>query len=119
MTLLTDGQIESMQATVAKTFDASATVLRAQTASDRYGNTAVDSWVEVAWFAQCSIVRKNETEIVDGRDTQITDWTARMPVGTQIGGRDRIRVGTTVYEAVGEPATFPTHVHVDVRHVDG
>lgn len=119
MTLLTDGQIESMRATVTETFDAVATVLRSQAGTDRYGNTAVDSWVEVAWFVQCSIARKNETEIVDGRDTQITDWTIRMPVDTQISGRDRIRVGTTVYEAVGEPQTFPTHVHVDVRHVDG
>lgn len=119
MSLLTGGQVDAMASTFARTFDRSCTILRPQAGTDRYGNETVAVYVEVAWHVGCSLARKSEKELTEGRDTQITDWVIRLPVGTQISGRDHIEIGDITYEVVGEPEQFPTHVHVDVRHVDG
>lgn len=118
MSLLTDGQIDAMRATVAQTFDRTATILAPQQGTDRYGNQT-PGYVEVAWYVPCSIATASQSEVTIDRDTQITNWVLRLPPDTRLSGRHRIRVAGLVYEVIGEPELFPTHLHANCRVVDG
>lgn len=117
--MLTDcDQNASMRTAVEATFDRTALVQRLTAAADRYGNPTLGNPATVA-TVPCSLARTGQREVTADRDTQIADWTCRLPAGTDITGRDHLLVDGVRYEVVGPPVTFPTHVHADVRHVDG
>lgn len=100
-------------------------VLRADDATDRYGSTGHDwsspriDWMQ-GWVSQTSATEPQS----DGRDPLDTSLILYLPIGAQIGGRDRVRLDRTVYEIEGQPheawtPNGPHHLEVTLREVAG
>lgn len=96
------------------------TILRAESATDRYGNIIPGSVTETA-VSGCAVVppgaRLSSTggaEIVDGRDTVIADVILMAPLGTDIVSTDRVRHDGTVYQVDGRPEVYKV---TSLRHV--
>ena len=101
-----------------------ATILRAVTAEDRYGNTVLD-WSDPAstpvrgWLAQSS-----GTEDRDRRDAAVSTWVFVMPAGTDVTALDRVHIDPVTYELAGPPNEAwtprgPHHIEATLRLVEG
>lgn len=72
------------------------------------------------------LVHIDGREVTQDRNAQVSDWFIRLPPGTDVTGRDQIRVTdvpgadtTYVFEVLGPPEHLPTHVHANLQHVSG
>jgi hypothetical protein len=119
-----------MIATVGETFDRRAVILnRSEGSADDYGNTA--PVYTGAPEVDCGLKHVDGVEVTQDRNTQISDWLCRLPPASVISGRDRIRIsdqnpaegwypsGGALYEVVGPPERFDTHVHANLIHIEG
>lgn len=91
---------------------------------NRYGGTD-RSWegateVEVkGWISQ-----RSTSEVIVGREAQISEWVLFLHPDATITGLDRVRWNATTFEAAGEPLPAWTprgqhHIEVPLRLVDG
>lgn len=117
---LTATQRAGMRATTEATFEGAGVRRRYPLVEDRYGNekpnlAAPDDMA----IPNLVLWQTDGSETTQDRDTQIADWLARVPVGTDITGRDLLIVAGTTYEVVGPPANVGTHLRLRLRHVDG
>lgn len=100
------------------------TIKRASTTTDRYGDTAADfdtatSTTTVAWISQ-----RAASEIVNGREAQLSEWVAFLPADADVLGQDRIIWGDITFEVVGPPnhAWSPrgeNHIEAVLKVVNG
>ena len=98
------------------------TILTPTTSTDRYGNSIATSWtstVTKGWLDQ-----QTSSEGDGLRRDQDTEWVLFLAADTVITGRDRVQVGSDVYEVAGNPnrAWTPAgehHVEARLRRVDG
>lgn len=99
-------------------------VVRAGTATDRYGNTVPDwdnpssSTDVAAWMQQDA-----RSEVTDQRDAQVGDWLM-MCDPADITGSDRVHWQGLMFEVIGPPAPLYTpqelhHLEVRLRVVEG
>lgn len=100
------------------------TIVRAGVTTDRYGNESTDWSAAASWATKGWLARADQSEDQDGRDALISGWVLRLPVGTDITGRDRVRVDGTTYELDGPPNRPWTprgehHVRCRLRLVEG
>lgn len=112
-------ELAAMSTEVERTFDTSGVIhRRSDGAEDDYGNP-VDTYTPDGAAIDVGLVHTASREITVDRDTQISDWFARLPTGTSISGRDRIVSGGATYEVLGPPSDEDTHVRVQLVHVSG
>lgn len=102
-----------------------ATVITPRATTDDRGDE-VTTWVAATeQTVKCWIGRKSEGEsFTPGRDALAEQVAARMPAGTVIDGRCRVRIDGELYEVDGEPNRAWTprgehHVRVPLRRVAG
>lgn len=102
----------------------SVTVVRAGTATDRYGNAEKD-WTNaththaVAWIAQ-----RNASEVLGNREAQVGQWVGYFPEGVPIAGGDRVEWGDYTFEVDGPPHPAwsprgPHHIEAQLLLVEG
>lgn len=83
-------------------------VVRPALVADRYGDQVPD-WAAAArntvngWLA-----REATTEIRDGREEVISDYTLSLPAGTDVAAGDRIETTRGAFEVVGDVEEAPT-----------
>lgn len=112
-------EMAAMRTEVAITFDTPATPLIFDTDPDvdDYGNE------QETWDAGDDILIQlrhgASREVTTDRDTQITEWYARLPVTSTLTGRDRLQVEDDTYEIVGKPTDEITHRKAQLILVDG
>lgn len=102
----------------------SVTILRAGSRTDRYGATVEDWTTATETDALGWLARSTESEDRDEGDALVSDWTLRLPAGTDITGRDRVVHGDETFEVIGAPNHAPTpagehHVRCRLRLVEG
>lgn len=118
--LLTDAELASLQASTKAAFDRSGTRRRYPTAPDRYGNDASNLAApnDLA-IPKLSITQMHGTELRVDRSAEIGDWIGRVPRGTDITGRDQLIVDGVTFEVIGPPEDLGTHLHLELRHIEG
>lgn len=100
------------------------TIVRAGEIDNGYGGIGVD-WDAaertdvLGWLNSVT-----STEVLDGRDTLISNWKLYVPAGTDITGRDRVEVDGATYLVVGKPSTASTprgthHVEANLIWIEG
>lgn len=100
------------------------TVVRAGDDTDRYGNTARDWSTATSTATKAWVHQQTGSEVLDGRDAQVSGWVCYLPAGTVVDGADRIVWGALTFEVDGPPTRAWTpqgehHVEARLRHVDG
>lgn len=96
-----------------------ATVMRAGTSTDRYGNR-IDDWnaaietTVAAWWAQSG------GELIQGvREEGVTwDVTLFLRAGAQIHAGDRVRLDGDVFEVSGPPVTAWRPIPQGAHHIE-
>jgi len=115
---MTDTEVATMRATVETAFDTTATIQRfVSTGESDYGNET-GGWTDLV-DVPCQLIHRPGREVTRGRDTQIADWMARLPYGTDLTGNDRLLVDGVLYEVVGPPADEITHLRAQLVHITG
>lgn len=102
------------------------TILRADTAQDRYGNNVDDAVTETD-VPGCLVISPSgqvapTDEISSNRDTVTTTRTLFAPAGTDLRPTDRVRHNGRVYQVQGEPSVYPgvlAHMEATLRVVTG
>jgi hypothetical protein len=106
--------VELRDVSITRFWTHAVTVLTPVWAPDRYGNVVPD-WTQpparrdaTGWFT-----REATTEVVDGRETIVSDWSLSLPPDDPIGKYDRVERNGTVYTIVGdiERGEMPGGVH--------
>jgi hypothetical protein len=98
------------------------TLLRAEPTTDANGFTIKGDTVETAvrgWVTQ-----QSSTEVVDGREAQVSSWVAFLPADVDVVGVDRVTWSGVTFEVDGAPRRAWTprgehHVEVPLKVVDG
>lgn len=107
-----------MQATTEATFTQAATRRRFAVVRDRYNNLVRGARQDLADIP-VSLYQEDGDEDTDDRDQQRAEFRARVPIGTDITGRDQLIVDDVAYEVVGPPLDARTHLRLSLKHVDG
>lgn len=117
---LTAWQRARMRSTTEATFEGEAIRRRYPVIEDRYGNETRDT-ANPADVPGIPVVlwQEGATENRDDRDRQVEDWLARVPVGTDITGRDVLLVDGRTFEVIGAPLDAGTHLRLELRFVEG
>jgi hypothetical protein len=96
-------------------------VTRAATVVDRYGNWTKDwdaaSRNEVkGWVSQVS-----RSEVLDGREAQVSGWVCYLPAGTDVTGLDRVEWEDATFEVDGPilPAWSPVPLAAQRPRIGG
>lgn len=118
--LLTAEQLAAMKDTTESTFDKVATRRRFPVVKDRYNDEIRDldnpddleDVPVVLWQVGADESRAD-------RDQQAGEWLARVPVDTDVDGRDQLIVGDDTYEVVGPPLDARTHLRLKLSLVEG
>lgn len=100
------------------------TILVPGTRTDAYGDTQLDWTTPVGTLTQGWLAQQTSTEVVDGRNTTVSELVLTLPAGTAINARDRVRVDGVVYEIIDEPLAAWTprgehHIEAKLRLVTG
>ena len=112
-------ELEAMTSEVERTFDTSGVIHRRTTgAVDDFNNPSI-TYIADADPVDLLLVHTASREVTVDRNTQISDWFARLPAGTSISGRDRLVANGATYEVLGPPSDEDTHVRVQLVHVSG
>lgn len=73
------------------------TIVRAATATDRYNGTTLD-WANATEVdTLCWLSEGGTQEVIDGRDTLVSDFKLYLPPEADITGRDRFRKDGVLY----------------------
>lgn len=117
---VTATQRARMADTTSATFEGTATRRRFPMIRDRYNNLVRDTANPVD-LADIDVVVWHEAsgEDRDDRDRQTEKWLARVPLGTDITGRDLLIVGAHQYEVIGAPLDARTHLRLELELVEG
>lgn len=82
----------------------------------------VAGWVDVGRDVEAWLRQTSAQEVTAGADTEISDWSLRIPghelQGLELGHRDRVHHGDAVYEVVGRPLEARADVGGDVHHLE-
>lgn len=119
---LTATQRARMRSTTEATFEETATRRRYPTVEDRYGNEARDTANPVDLPGIPVVVwQERSSEDRDDRDRQIEEWLGRVPIGTDVTGRDVLILTdpARTFEVVGPPLDAGTHLRLSLRFVEG
>jgi len=105
------------------------TVVSPAVVTDRYGNVTKDWTNATRSDVKGWVARSSSNEVTDaGREAQVSDWVAYLPVGTVITGGARVEwspIGDPlVFEVVGPPLPAMTprglhHLEAQLRVVEG
>lgn len=100
------------------------TVVHAATITDRYGNLTKDWTNPTRTTVRGWVARRSETEVVDGREAEVSDWVVFLPTGTVITGGDRVEWNGNVFEVNGPPNEAwtprgPHHIEAQLSAVTG
>ena len=86
------------------------TRLRATTTLDPYSNTQVESWTTPTELAITTLTpaepRPSGEPVQDARNAITSGWTLYLPHGTDVTGRDRMRVRGIEHKVLGQPADW-------------
>lgn len=117
---ITAGQLARMQDTTEGTFTQTATRRRYPLIRDDYGNLERDpDNVDELADVPVTLWQESAAENVADRDQQSSKWLARVPVGTDVTGRDELEVDGTVFAVVGAPLDAGTHLRLELELVSG
>lgn len=115
---MTPTEVATLRETVESGFDTTATIQRfISTGESEYGNET-GGWTDIG-TTPVKLIHRSGREVTRGRDTQIADWFARLPYGTDVNGNDRLLVDDVLYEIVGPPADEITHIVAQLVHITG
>lgn len=118
--LLTAEQLAAMRDTTESTFDKVATRRRFPVTTDRYNNEIRDlSDPDDLEDVPITLWQVGADESRADRDQQAGEWLARVPVATDVDGRDQILVDGDTYEVVGPPLDARTHLRLRLSLVEG
>jgi head-tail adaptor len=84
------------------------TVARPVMVADRYGDQVPDFGSGARTPVNGWLARQDTSEIRDGREEVISDYTLTLPAGTDVAASDRIETARGVYEVVGDVEEAPT-----------
>lgn len=118
---LTAWQRDRMTSTTEATFETLIVRRRFPTVVDRYGNETrdVDNPVDLI-DVPAVLWHERSSEDRDDRDRQVEQWLARVPVGTDVTGRDvLVFPDARTFEVVGAPLAAGTHLRLELELVDG
>ena len=112
-------ELTAMTSEVGRTFDTTGVIhRRTEGSADDFNNPTI-TYEPDDDPVDCQLVHTSSRELTVDRNTQISDWFARLPAGTSISGRDRLVSGGATYEVLGPPSDEDTHVRVQLAHVSG
>lgn len=88
--------------------------------ADRYGDATE---TEILTEARARIQARSSVELLEGRDTRISEYVALFPVGTIIDATSEVSYGAQRYRVVGPPkvandAIGPHHIVADLERID-
>lgn len=101
------------------------TIVRAPKVSDRYNGTALDWDNATEVDTLCWLSGGGTTEVIDGRDTLVTDFKLYLPPDADITGRDRFRKDGVLYlvdgaiQSAGRPNRGVHHLECKLLLVEG
>jgi len=100
------------------------TIVRAGTATSRYGDTAKDWTTSTSTTTRGWISQRGSDEDPANREAEIGTWVLFVGPDETITGRDRVIWNGTTFEVVGPPTLAYTprglhHHEVTLRVVDG
>jgi hypothetical protein len=112
--MLSDYELEEMQATQEDAMPELVTIERRTLKTNGLGGTSTDAWVAVATDVPARI---SPSQVLNmggqgDRNLELEKWNIRMPHGTDLQDRDRIIWGTQTIgvEEVKTPRSFATNV---------
>lgn len=117
---LTATQRARMADTTEATFEQTATRRRFPLVRDRYNNETRDTAnPDDLPDVPVTLWHERSSEDRDDRDRQAEQWLARVPLGTDITGRDLLLVDDDAYEVIGNPLDARTHLRLELSLVEG
>ncbi len=102
------------------------TITRAGSTTDRYGDVIPDWSTASSSSVKGWVSQQSRSEVLDGREAQVSGWVAFFPAGTDVTGHDRVVWEGTTFEVAGpvNPAWSPRldgvhHVECQLSVVEG
>lgn len=123
-TVLTEGDLRGIRATVEESFPDTVTVRRFPELRDDYNQSYRDTAnPDDTTYAGRLIQRTSTEQTADGQVDK-TEWSVLLPHDADVDAADQILVGGTAYEPSGDPIHNPspgesTHLRVPLERVVG
>lgn len=100
------------------------TILYPGTTTDRYGNETKDWTTATTVTSKGWVARQNQSENLQGREAEVSDWLLYLPADVMVDGGDRVQWGTYLFEVSGPPNTAwsprgPHHIEAPLQVVTG
>lgn len=102
------------------------TLVRAGSATGRYGDAVPDWATATSTAVKGWVSQQSRSEVLDGREAQVSAWVLYLPAGTDVTGADRVEWEGLTFTVDGPvlPAWNPRtnsvhHLELSLRLVEG